>query len=97
MSINITYTCDSCGASQPTNEQMWNVEVRFEHARSNPSVHGLRWAAPINQALWCRKCALKFQLLPEQPAPEVAAAPITMEDIVREICEDVVSSAQESR
>lgn len=95
MSISITYTCDSCGASQPTHEQMWMVEVRFEH--HNPSLTNMRWASPVKDALWCRKCAQRFALLPLKPEPEVAAAPVTLEDIVREICEDVVSAAQESR
>ncbi len=69
--IVTTYTCDKCGHSQETDEQMWNLGITVEH-------HGRltgNYASPAANALWCRKCVETLALLPQGGGAKGAPPP----------------------
>lgn len=81
MAIVTTYTCDKCGHSQKTDEQMWHIGVAVSHRQS------LRDTTPAVTALWCRACVVNIGLFPTAaPAGEPRYKPQpTLEEMIREI------------
>lgn len=89
--ITTTYTCDDCGHEQDTPEQMWHIGVALRH-------HGTKnnsYEKPREEELWCRNCVEKLGLLPtpkEQKSEEPAPEPMSLEDMIRDIIHEEVSS-----
>lgn len=79
--ITTIYKCDRCGHEQPHYEQMWDIAVICGH-HSWSATHSER-----EKALWCRKCAETFHLLPpdRKPAAHVLPEKPTLEQLIREI------------
>lgn len=95
--ITTTFTCDRCGHSQATAEQMWDVRVEY-CLRSTHMTYGYRWSK-AREAMWCQPCMEAMKLLgtgEKPPADEKPAPPPTIEDFIREICRDEISAAQQT-
>lgn len=87
--IKTEYICDHCKKSQPTPEQMWNVGVDVYAFNTSAPRH---WMPKHLPSLFCRSCVDKFDLLtPKKEEPP--APPITIEDIITEICGEMIERA----
>lgn len=85
--ITTEYECDSCGHTQDDDVQMWIVLVTFTPYNKSHSHAGRH---TTKSKLWCRKCVIKNGLIitttkPNDPPPPL----VTLEDLVREIAEEV--------
>lgn len=60
MGIETTYTCDRCGHTQKTSNQMWEVGFAYR------SRYGGSYTVKTPQ-WWCRGCLEHFGLLPAAP------------------------------
>ena len=98
MTILTTYECDHCLRVSQSNEQMWDVEVRCvsndrrSYSRFEP--------APVFKVLWCRECVDKYGALGKNYVPKEkpsAVAPITIEDLIREIVTDAMTDELNQR
>ena len=86
--IVTTYTCDRCGHSQPTDDQMWTVIVGI-----NSGHYASQMPYKKREALWCRTCVEKLHLMPPHVLkPADLPPPPTLEDMIREIVADEVGS-----
>jgi hypothetical protein len=91
--IKTSYICDRCGHEQGTPTQMWRLGITLIHQDTT------YWKAPepTTKALWCRACCEQFEPLFKnaQPKENQPAPPpqLTLEDLVREIAEQVVQDA----
>ena len=86
MGITTTYTCDKCGHSQPTSDQMWIILVVVNRWTSAPVTIASAYTHRKN--LWCRKCIEAFGLLPpprNEKNEHVITPPPTFEEMVRDI------------
>lgn len=89
MGIVTTYVCDRCQKSQADDgEQMWEIGLSLRHCGFT---HYRISSDPAYQSLWCRPCCVEVGILapfiidPDYKQP----APITFEDLVREIVKKV--------
>ena len=75
------YTCDRCGHTQNTNDQMWSVGVFAWIGWRREST------APRKECLWCHDCCVQYGLLPTSPTETVQplAQETSLEDIIRGI------------
>lgn len=90
--IVTTYTCDKCGHSQDTNDQMWSIGILIDdYPTSSPSYSS---RVPNPNRLWCRACVESLGLLPRaKDAPPLPTPLPTLEDMVREIVREEVEEA----
>lgn len=95
MSVTVEYTCDRCGHKQATAEQMWSIGISYMYGVTQtfyltPSLtsHGIQQ--------WCTGCMVLYSLLTGHVAEVAIAPPPTLEDIVRLLIQEELSS-KESR
>jgi hypothetical protein len=86
--IVTTYSCDRCGHSQTTDDQMWGISVHLSH---NGTTH-----VPQHKQLWCRKCVEVVGIFPPRPSAkkaETRAPTPTLEDMLREMIREEIGGA----
>lgn len=88
--IVTTYTCDRCGHSQTTKDNMWEIKLNFNNLGASVyGVHGYN-------KLWCKACCQLFpQLLmetPKNPEPSTPPPP-TLEDLLRDLIKEEIANA----
>lgn len=83
------WVCDKCLKIQDTPEQMWRLNLNFQHLQTFSN----DWQMPRLAAEWCRACCERAGLVPQHEVPkeEVPAAP-SMEEIVRGIVRQEVGA-----
>ena len=89
MSVKTTYTCDRCGHSQETNEQLWTLTASLNSFL-------LTYSTTKKSALWCRNCVEQFGLLPiiEKEKNKVIEPGPTLEDLLRAIIRSEIKDAK---
>ena len=95
MAIETKYVCDSCGHTQDHHEQMWKVGVTARAQKSgNVTEYRSSFGDTKVEALWCRSCMEKAQLVPfvKDKEPDPVPAPPTIEKLIEDIVEDFLSS-----
>lgn len=87
--IKTEYICDHCGTVQDTADQMWNVGIDvYPYNGKVPR----QWDRKHLPSLFCRPCVDKFDLLvPKKEEPPTP--PVTIEDIITEICGEMIERA----
>ena len=89
--IKTTYTCDRCGHTRETGDQMWYVRVVISQFHASSRVSG----ASVEK-LWCRECVEGFGHLP-QSVPTTPPPPTkeeSFEDMLRAIVRDEIDNTQ---
>lgn len=93
MGLTIKFTCDRCKTEQDKAEGMWDLKLYVKAATGSVTqYHQAPAYQPDQNALWCRPCVDEFKLMKrliKADMPEKGM--VTMEDIVREIAQEVVS------
>jgi len=85
MGVETTYTCDRCGHSQKTSDQMWEVGFAYR------SRHGGSYTIQA-PSWWCRGCLEHFDVLPATTPLDPPPTPPTLEDLIRELVQDELST-----
>ena len=105
--IKTTYTCDRCGHTQETSNQMWcvRIEINTAPAEFDPVIAHLthidtsRLSAASIGKLWCRECVEGFGHLP-QSVPTTPPPPTkeeSFENMLRAIVRDEIDNTQIGR
>ena len=94
--IVTTYTCDKCHHSQEkqaTPRQLWEIGIGITVFGSRISSYS---RSLCNEQLWCRECIVSVGLLPptESERKDAPSQPPTLEDLLREMIQEEISSAQ---
>ena len=94
--IVTTYTCDNCGHSQTTREQMWRWKIQL--CSEEPPMYGhSNYPVGEREALWCRGCVEKVGLLAsaaDKEPEDVKAREPSFEELLRAIVRDELQNSQ---
>lgn len=89
MSRNVSYTCDKCGHTQDTEDQMWETGVLLRHTGGR-HIYSSNFTPSFEQ-LWCRKCIVSVGLLaPSIKKESEPTTPPTLEDMIRDIVSEEI-------
>lgn len=90
MAVETKYVCDRCGyASESFRDPvaMFKVKVTVDYFDNKTGY-------PDLEALWCEKCVAEAGFIKRPELVEPPAVKITIEDLVAEICAQVVGESK---